>query len=70
MKHKTKALSVCSRRSIREAVCERFQAVCGQDEEQCAEAMRELERLLEAGDEGCCILYFDWCGYPFFMEYE
>lgn len=64
---KRKGLDVHFQKDIREAVYERFQAVCEMDVDRCSEIIGGLEKSLEPVEEEYSILYFDKYGYPIFI---
>ncbi|MGN0277391.1 MAG: hypothetical protein ACI4CZ_09380 [Hominisplanchenecus sp.] len=64
---KRKGLDVHFQKDIREAVYERFQAVCEMDTDRRSEIIGGLEKSLDPTEEGYAILYFDKYGYPVFM---
>lgn len=61
---KRKGLDIHFQKDIREAVYERFQAVCEMDADRCSEIIGGLEKSLEPVEEEYLILYFDKYGYP------
>lgn len=64
---KRKGLDIHFQKDIREAVYERFQAVCEMDADRNAEIIGGLEKSLEPAEEAYSILYFDKYGYPIFI---
>lgn len=62
-----KGLDIHYQKDIRDAVYERFQAVCGTDADRCSEIMGRLERSMGPVEEDYYILYFDKYGYPFLV---
>lgn len=72
MRHKKKrGMEVYFQKDIREAVYERFMAVCEEDAQAYAELTEELDRSLEnADEEEYLILCFDPYGYPYMMIVE
>ncbi len=66
-----KGMDIHYQKDIREAVYERFQAVCGMDADRCSEIMGGLEKSMEPVEEAYYILCFDTYGNPFlFLEDE
>lgn len=62
-----KGMDIHYQKDIREAVYERFQAVCGTDADRCSEIMGGLEKSMEPVDEEYYILCFDAYGNPFLI---
>lgn len=66
-----KGMDIHYQKDIREAVYERFQAVCETDADRCSEIMGGLEKSMETVEEEYYILCFDTYGYlSLFFEDE